>query len=96
MYSDFWNLPTSVREARRLHRLKTLKVGDEVVVKVSEEDSPWINGPWRGHITAIDDNDGSLHVRPLSWRHDWRVKPSPQYFNQGLYLTLADNVEQER
>lgn len=65
------------------------EVGDEV--DVEEKESPWVKGNWRGVVLRVFDA-GDKYIRPLTDDKEWRVKPSPEYFQKGLYLTKEDSV----
>lgn len=74
---------------------KTLNVGDRVdIVSVCEQEHVWIKGPWCGTVTKIY-HDFAVKVKPDSYEQKWRVKPNPEYFAGGLYLTLNDDIGSE-
>src|SRR5581483_8352420 len=77
-----------VRQGR--HDLAGVKVGD--IVQIEEVESPWVRGTWEGIVLRkFDAND--KYVRPTHPAElNFRVKPSPAYMAQGLYLTREDKV----
>ena len=69
--------------------LAGLDVGD--VVSVEEVESPWVRGVWRGEVLRVFDA-GDKYVRPLERDLPYRVRPSAEYLEKGLYLTREDQA----
>lgn len=67
--------------------LLVMQPGD--TLRVEEAEYPWIHGAWEGVVIKIGEG-GDGYVKPLIRQQDYRVTPSQDYFDRGLYLTRAD------
>ena len=61
------------------------EIGDLVRVKESHY-IPWIIGPWTGTIITFGGIGVRVRVRPDRFDYSWKVRPTPEYFNEGLAL----------
>lgn len=67
---------------------KKLRKGD--TVRVTEKESPWIRGTWYGRVIQAFENTNDAYVKPIDKQPDFRIRPSQEYLEHGLYLTKDD------
>ncbi len=86
--------------ARLRYRLACLRAGRPELagilpgdkVRVDEVEHPWVRGPWDGLVIRVFEV-GDKYVRPLHGaRLDYLVQTSPEYVEQGLFITRKDRT----